>query len=266
MVDFIASPNCYHGRRKPLLWVVWHSTEGNETPGAARGLARNWFGKPSAGVSAHIVADATEVIECVKPGDTAWHCANGNASGYGIEIVGKAGQTSTAWNDPYSRAALTNAARWVKGLPALAHIPTRWLSDAQLKAGERGHITHYQVARVLGGTTHTDPGPNFPYGFVMQQLGQNTPVVPATPQPTPVPALPTVKLGDRGPAVLALQKFMVKTFPTYNRYTPTALYGAQTQAGIREFQARAGVQGSPLDGSIVGPATNRALARFGYRG
>lgn len=174
MSIWIPSPNRYVGRLKPLKWIVWHSTEGDEKPGAARPLALNWFALPSAQVSAHVIADdGTDdrypdgIVECVKPGDTAWHCANGNASGYGVEVIGKAGQSGVQWTDLYSRAALRNAARWVAGHPALQHIPRRWLTDAQLRAGELGHITHVQVSRVLGGTNHTDPGANFPYALVM---------------------------------------------------------------------------------------------------
>jgi hypothetical protein len=171
---WIPSPNRYIGRLKPLKWIVWHSTEGDEKPGAARPLAMNWFALPSAQVSAHVIADdGTDdryrdgIVECVKPGDTAWHCANGNASGYGVEVIGKAGQSGVQWTDLYSRAALRNAARWVAGHPALQHIPRRFLTDEQLRAGELGHITHVQVSRVLGGTTHTDPGANFPRDLVM---------------------------------------------------------------------------------------------------
>lgn len=90
-----------------------------------------------------------------------------------------------------------------------------------------------------------------------------------TPSP-PVEALPTLVYGQRDPAGLAgpvrrLQEFMVRAFPSYNRYSPTGFYGAATRAGVAEFQRRAGVAGSPLDGTIVGPATNAALARHGYR-
>lgn len=93
------------------------------------------------------------------------------------------------------------------------------------------------------------------------------------PAPKPVPgpstgaaSLPSVKKGDRSEAVRRLQVFMTKTFPSYNSYTPTGFYGDSTQAGIREFQRRTAVKGSPLDGSIVGPATNAKLWSFGYRG
>jgi hypothetical protein len=91
------------------------------------------------------------------------------------------------------------------------------------------------------------------------------PVKPA-PAPSGVAALPTLRKGEKSAAVLKLQQFLTSHFPSYNAYAPTGFYGDSTQAGVREFQKRAAVAGSPLDGSIVGNATNAKLWAFGYRG
>lgn len=169
------SPNFDRGRPGPIKWVVWHDTEGQETEGSAQGVARNWFGITASQVSAHLVVDDHDVCECVKPADRAWHCGpKGNPLGYGIEIVGQASQTAAQWQDAYSMAALQNAAHWVLSQPVLAALPRRFLTDAELAAGGSGHITHAQVSRVLGGTTHTDPGPNFPFAAVTQLLAGDT--------------------------------------------------------------------------------------------
>lgn len=266
MTLFVESPNKYIGRRAPLLWVVVHSTEGNEVDNAALNLAKGWFGSPASQVSAHAIADAGGVVECVKPGDTAWHCANGNASGYGMEIVGKAAQSVIDWNDRYSVASLDQAARWLRSLPALEHIPRRWLSDTELARREPGFVTHYQVSKVLGGTNHTDPGPNFPYGVLMDGLGSVETTAAGTSKPPAMPALPTVRYGEHSEQVKRMQLFLIRVFPTYARFTATGFYGDQTQAAVAVFQARAGVTGPDADGSIVGRRTNAALARYGYRG
>jgi peptidoglycan hydrolase-like protein with peptidoglycan-binding domain len=87
--------------------------------------------------------------------------------------------------------------------------------------------------------------------------------------PTPVDpntSLPTLSYGQTSDAVTHLQRFMVSHFPSYNKYTPTGYYGDQTKAGIAEFQKRVGITGSDADGSIVGPRTNAALYKYGYRG
>jgi lysozyme len=89
--------------------------------------------------------------------------------------------------------------------------------------------------------------------------------------PAPVPAddqpwtgLPTLHYGDRGAAVLSLQQFMTRVFPSYNPYSPTGNYLDLTAAGLEEFQHRTGIADG--DGRTVGPRTNQQLWGFGYRG
>lgn len=174
---FVATPNQYTGRRGPLTYVVWHATISAEVTGGAYNVAAGWFAKAAAQASAHIVADDGSdprypdgIVECVKPGDTAWHALAANSRGYGVELVGRADQDTVQWHDPYSLASIRNAAAWIRQHPALQHIPARWLTDAELARGDvPGHTTHAQVSRVLGGD-HTDPGELFPGDYLMACL------------------------------------------------------------------------------------------------
>jgi hypothetical protein len=81
-----------------------------------------------------------------------------------------------------------------------------------------------------------------------------------------VDGLPVLRYGDRSDAVRRLQEFANRVFPTYAHLDVDGIYGDQVKAWVREFQRRAPVHGSPLDGSVVGPATNYELAKYGYRG
>ncbi len=260
MALWCPSPNHYPGRRQPLRWIVWHSTESAEVVGGAYNVAANWFAKRVSKASAHIVVDnggdpryPDGIVECVKPGNTAWHAATANASGYGIEIIGRAGQGTDSWSDPYSLAALRNASRWVKTNPHLGHIPSRWLTDRQLRDKELGHITHAQVSRVMGGTSHTDPGAGFPHAYVMEQLG-----APNTAAPQPV-GRTTLRIGYTGRNVTYLQGSMNRHFPSYSSLVVDGDFGPATEAAVKEFQRRVGIK---ADG-VVGPATWAELARFG---
>lgn len=263
MAPWIPSPNFHRGRRRPLAFVVWHSTESTERAGAAAAVARNWFALRSSKVSAHVVADAAGVVECVKPGDTAWHCANGNADGYGVEVVGRAGQ-GDGWTDEYSLAAIRHACTWIRTLPALEGVPARWLTDDQLRRRQPGHTTHAQVARVLGGTTHTDPGPAFPLDYVMRQLGGR--LVPGLAAQTSE-SLPAVRLDDRGPAVASLQRWLNSHdwTPDLPLLVPDGIYGRRTAAVVRAAQAQCGVTGPDADGTVIGPRTRAALWARGWR-
>lgn len=263
---WVASPNHYYGRRTNLKWIVWHSTESKEVVGGAYNIAAAWFGRKTSRVSAHIVVDdgadrryPDGVIECVKPGDTAWHAANANAGGYGVEIVGKAGQGADAWSDPYSLAAIRNACRWIASNPSLAHIPARWLTDSQLRNGDPGHTVHSQCSRVLGGTNHTDPGAGFPYTYVMEQLRAAQPTGGPTVTASAPVARTTLRAGYTGRNVSALQAGLNRLFPSYSRLVVDGDYGPATTKVVKEFQARAGLT---ADG-VVGPKTWQALERYG---
>lgn len=262
MSVWVPSPNHYYGRRQPLKWIVWHSTESAEVRGGAYNVGAGWFAKKASKVSAHIVVDdgadpryPDGVVECVKPGDTAWHATSANAGGYGIEIVGRAAQSGGDWSDPYSLAAIRNACHWVNSNPSLAAIPRRWLTDAQLRNGERGMIPHSQVSRVLGGT-HTDPGPGFPYAYVMEQLGAG---IASVPPEAPAVARTTLRMGYNGASVKRLQSELNRVFPSYSHLVVDGDFGPATAEVTEEFQRRSGLT---ADG-VVGPMTWAALAKHG---
>jgi hypothetical protein len=82
------------------------------------------------------------------------------------------------------------------------------------------------------------------------------------------PERPTLREGDTGAAVLALQKFLNTTFPGYSSIDlAPKRYGPQTAKVVAEFQRRAGVSGPGVSatGKLVGPPTWAALEHFGFR-
>jgi hypothetical protein len=82
------------------------------------------------------------------------------------------------------------------------------------------------------------------------------------------PGRPTLREGDTGAAVLALQKFLNATFPSYSSIdVAPKRYGPQTAKVVAEFQRRAGVSGAGVSttGKLVGPPTWVALEHFGFR-
>lgn len=82
----------------------------------------------------------------------------------------------------------------------------------------------------------------------------------------PVTGRRTLREGDTGDAVAALQAWLNRTFPSYaNIDLRPRRYGPQTVEVIAEFQRRAGVTGPDANGRVVGPRTWAALERHGYR-
>lgn len=157
--------------------IVIHSVESEIVAGLARSLANGWFRNPANQTSAHNIADPREQIDMVSDRQRAWHCGNGNSTSWGKEQVGRARFTRAQWTTPLGMAMLRNSATDAARRCKEAGIPARWLSLTQLANNEKGFCTHNDMRIVRGGTTHTDPGPGFPYDLYMdlvrRALGQD---------------------------------------------------------------------------------------------
>lgn len=91
----------------------------------------------------------------------------------------------------------------------------------------------------------------------------------SSPAPTPAASSgrPTLREGDTGDLVAAVQRFMNDNFGLYSKIDlRPRRYGPQTVAVIREFQHRSRITGSDADGTIIGPRTWAELERQGFRG
>lgn len=174
----------YPGRPDGIDFIVIHSVE-SPIGLYADSLARYYFGTTACGeTSAHAIIDPTVIVEMVPPGSRAWQCGNGNDRGYGIEQSGYARFSRAEWTTAAGLQQLENVAWWAAGKCRELGIAPRWLTDGQLATpGNKGFVTHSDVTRVLGGTTHTDPGDGYPRDLLMaavqRQLGDVTP----TPSP-----------------------------------------------------------------------------------
>lgn len=176
-------------RTRGLDYIVIHSIEGPiDQAGLAVSLAAYYFGTTDCHeTSANAIIDSGAIVEMVKPDVISWQCGNGNPRGYGIEQSGYARYSRAEWLDPDGRGQMRNVAWWAASIARQYNIPPRWLTDAQLATpGEKGFVTHADVTRVLGGTTHTDPGDGYPRDLLMQAIaGELAGTAPAVPPVTP---------------------------------------------------------------------------------
>lgn len=186
--------------------VVIHSTESENTPGMAEALmGPGWFGGPKAGTSTHKTVDVDSICEGVKRTTVAYHAGpGGNTWGIAYEFCGRASWSAAKWREPAQLQMLRNAAPHIAddlaaiaGGRAEALEAARWLSLVQLARHEHGLCTHNDIRLALGGTTHSDPGPNFPYAellaYVRAELGDT---------PSPRTGAAVTILGDDMPTVM----------------------------------------------------------------
>lgn len=160
--------NDHGGSQIPTLQVV-HDIECPLSNGYAEATAR-MFARVT-GKSAHKCIGPDTVVTCLPLTTIAWHVGpNGNRGSIGYEQTGYARFTRAEWIASGVTAQINNLAVEVVADAKRYGIPNRQLSDAQLatwarngrRAVDGGRVTHAQIARVLGGTDHADPGTGYP--------------------------------------------------------------------------------------------------------
>lgn len=142
--------------------VCIHDMEFPEKLTAAEDVAR-YFQKPDYPSSAHICVDNDSIVQCVKDSDEAAGCPGINHDFIHIELAGFGKQKKMEWWDRYSLAMLAIGADATAQYCLKFELPPVHLTNAQLAAGGKGIIGHYQASQVYKKSDHTDPGPEFPW-------------------------------------------------------------------------------------------------------
>jgi len=120
------------------------------------------------GISSHFYCDADSVIQSIDTDDRVGHAGSaiGNENAIAVEITGGNGMSRAWW--------LANVAwdklGWVLAYvithdPDFAGFQVRRASVAEMKTNPRvkAFYGHNDMRLAWGHTTHTDPGPNFPW-------------------------------------------------------------------------------------------------------
>jgi hypothetical protein len=153
------------------IWgIVIHDAEYPEGVDSGEAVAR-YFQRESSGGSAHYVQDPDDEEHCVPDGHMAWGVAGANNGTIHQEQDGYAKQTRAEWLDTSSRRTLCRTAARTAALCVQYQIPPakRRTADGERRtAGIYGHVDLSRVSWVT--STHTDPGPQFPWDVFMQLL------------------------------------------------------------------------------------------------
>lgn len=163
----------------PTLIVV-HSAETPLQAGYAASIAENWFGDAASGVttSAHFMVDPVEIIRMLSD-NVVSYAVGPNANGFtlNIEQAGRAQFTRAQWTTTDGLTQIGKVGALVNELTDAHGIPLRWATDDQIRAAAKGVpggvCFHDDIHRVLGGTTHTDPIPNYPSDLLEQAWSGN---------------------------------------------------------------------------------------------
>lgn len=157
------SPNYSSRGGAGVRLVIVHTAEGART---AADLG-NYFGSASSQVSSHTGIDDTpgKIWEYVKPPQKAWTAADFNPVGIQAELCAFASWSRETW---YAHdTMLTNCALWIAEECKRYGLPIVKLSAGQAQGSGRGICGHVDLGSRGGG--HTDPGPNFPWGEVIER-------------------------------------------------------------------------------------------------
>jgi len=216
----------------PPIWVVIHDMEASETPTRAESTAV-YFSNPPDGrnVSSHYCWDSDSGVQCVRLRDSAWTVGNrpGNNRGINHELAGFANQTREQWLDPYGRAMLARIAPIVQADAAKYGIPLERRTVAELQAWQPGITSHNDLRLAFGGTTHTDPGGQFPWDYFIDLLNGGDMTIYGM----------LCQQGDTGPVVGALQRMLNQVEPA-GQIAEDNNYGPATVAKLARVLATVG--------------------------
>lgn len=174
-LQFIGPSAAGHGVYSKRF-VVFHCTDNANSTAAGEA---NFAKTRSDGIGTHFTADASSFIHTLRTDAAVGHVGSavGNQRGMAIEMCGTNASSTAHYNAILDRMmpGLRQAcARW--------GIPARWLTSAQANDGvSKGWLTHDDCRRFFGGTTHTDPGPNFDKSAAVSKFNAVAPPPPPTP-------------------------------------------------------------------------------------
>src|SRR5690554_145970 len=161
--DIYDGPPRSHGGRTAKRWITIHCTQNTASAAAEASYAK----RRTDSVSSHYYVDETAIVQSLDTDLRAHHVGSriGNDGGIAYEITGLTGWSRKRW---------LSSVAWGKLGAAIARdcaahgIPVRLCTVADLRAGRGGIMTHDQARQAWGGTTHTDPGPDFPLDHLIK--------------------------------------------------------------------------------------------------
>lgn len=175
-IPYVQGCNSYADPDGRKFGIAIHNTSNNASAEAEASYATR---RPD-GVSSHFYCDGDSVIQSLDTSARAGHAGSstGNNNAVAVEITGVNGWTRQQWLD---RVAWDLLGRVLAQVCQTYGIARRRASVAEMKSNPqvKAFYSHDDMRLAWGGTTHTDPGPNFPwdrlFAAVSSALGGDQP-------------------------------------------------------------------------------------------
>lgn len=161
---YAGPPRWYGNTRTDKRYIAIHNTANDASAEGEMSYAR----RRDDSVSTHYFVDNDSIVQALDTNLRAYHAGSsaGNSLAIAYEITGTNGKSRTWW---LANVAWPLLARQIAVDCREHDIEPRLLTVAEIEAGKlTGIITHDQMRQAWGGTTHTDPGPNFPLDHLLE--------------------------------------------------------------------------------------------------
>jgi N-acetylmuramoyl-L-alanine amidase len=168
MIPFVQAKFFTPVASRRITLIVMHAMEEPEKPTTAEAVASYFAHTVARPSSAHYCCDDDSIVQCVRDHDVAYGAPGANHNGLHIEQAGFSAQLAAGWADAYSSVMLREqVGPLVRAKAWENHIPLSFVNAAGLIAGDHGVTTHAEVTKAFHRSTHTDPGPNYPMGSML---------------------------------------------------------------------------------------------------
>lgn len=163
--------NAYTDQDHHKYGVAIHNTSNNASAQAEANYAQT----RTDGVSSHFYVDGTTIIQSLDTASRAGHAGSstGNENAIAFEIVGFNSNTRQWWLDNVAWDKIGYVIAYLKEHDvdfAGLIIARATVSEMRSNPKVRKLYAHDDMRQAWGGTTHTDPGPNFPWDRLYQAI------------------------------------------------------------------------------------------------
>ncbi|MEV4619395.1 peptidoglycan recognition family protein [Asanoa sp. NPDC049573] len=169
-VPFVQGRNSFNDADGKHFGIAIHNTS-NANLASAQDEA-DFATRRTDGISAHFYCDKDSVVQSLDTDARAGHAGSteGNQNSIAVEITGLNSFSRQRWLDSVAWDKLASTLAFViRTDPDYAGFSVRRASVAELRANPqiKAFYGHDDMRRAFGGTTHTDPGPNFPWDHLI---------------------------------------------------------------------------------------------------